>query len=51
MNCPVQSNDRYFAQQTMDYLRIPDLFISSVAHRHGYTKTELIEIAITISNS
>ena len=35
MDCPVQSHDTYFAQQTMDYLRIPWIVYSALCTKYG----------------
>ena len=36
MDYPAQSNDRYFVQQTMDYLRIPWIVYSALCAKYGF---------------
>ena len=35
MDCPAQSSDRYFAQQSMDLLRIPWIVHSVLCAKYG----------------
>ena len=38
MDCPVQSSDRYFAQQSMDLLHIPWIVRSVLCAKYGLSR-------------